>query len=66
MESVYEQTQVNEYRDCEYKIILKAYPHNIIVVYDSSLRCMRLCHNNRIPDCYSLANVAIGPEDSYD
>ena len=26
---------------------------------------MRLCHKSTIPACYSFANVAIGPEDSY-
>ena len=27
---------------------------------------MRLCHKSTIPACYSLANVAIAPENSYD
>ena len=43
-----------------------AYPHDTIVVYDSSLLCMQLRHTSTIPACYSLANVAVGPEDSYD
>ena len=42
-----------------------AYPQDTIVVYDSSLWRMRLCHKSIIPACYSFANVAVDPEDSY-
>ena len=42
-----------------------ACPHDTIVVYDSSLWRMRLCHKSAISACYSLTNVAIGPEDSW-
>ena len=45
---------------------LKAYPHDTIVVHDSSLWRMWLCHKSTIPVCYSFANVAAGPKDSYD
>ena len=51
------------------KAVLKTvntYPHDTIVVYDSSIWRMRLCPKSTILACYSLANVAIGPEDSYD
>ena len=44
----------------------KACPYDTIVAHDSSLWHMRLCHKGLIPACYSLANVAISPEDSYD
>ena len=47
------------------QMFIKAYPHDTIVVHNSSLWLMRFCHKNTIPACYSLANVAIGPKDSY-
>lgn len=45
---------------------LKGYPHDTIVVYNSSLWYMHLCYKSIIPACYLLTNVAVGPEDSYD
>ena len=45
---------------------VKTYPHDTIVVYDSSLWRMRLCHKSTIPACYSLVNVAIGSEHFHD
>ena len=45
---------------------LKAYPHDMVVVHVSSLWRMRLRHKSTIPTCYSLGNVAVGQEDSYD
>ena len=43
----------------------KSYPHDTIVIYDSSLWRMRLCQKSTIPACYSLSNVATCPEDSH-
>ena len=51
---------------CYVMRFLKAYPHHTIVVYDSSVWRMRLCHKSTVSACYSLANVVIAPEDSYD
>ena len=45
---------------------VQAYRNDTTVVYDSSLWRVRLCRKSTIPACYSLANVAIGSEDSYD
>lgn len=46
--------------------LLKAYPLDTIVLYDSSLWQVQLCHKNTIPTCYSLPDVANGSEDSHD
>ena len=34
-----------------YYTTLRAYPHDMIAVYDSSLWRMRLCHKSTIPAC---------------
>ena len=47
------------------KLRPKAYLHDTIVVYDSSLWRMRLRHKSTVPAWYGLGNVANGPEDSY-
>ena len=45
---------------------VKAYPHYTIVLYNSLLWRIRLCHKSTIPACYSLANVTVDPKGSYD
>ena len=47
-------------------VFVKAYPYDKIVLYDSSFWRMRLYHKSTIPACYSLANVALGAEGSFD